>query len=159
MWTKELRKSFDLGELHTDIPAPNETTRLTATLKGIDELRHTAVHRVPVSGARLVEFIKSAKAAAKMLGDERGVQKIDAIMAMVDSCFGEAVGGNVRINSALDKELVLLEVEKKKLERRELQIRQAAEEGAKKVEQELERSMIQGLEALKLHVHVSGGEF
>lgn len=156
-WTKELRKSFDFGELPTAILSSDAAAGLTATLKELDDLRHTAVHRVPINGARLVEFIKNSIAAVRMLGDEESVGEITAIMAMVNKCFDESIKSKIEVDLALDVELEQLEVERKKLEQMEGQIRQRAAKRAKDAEEEMERSMVRGLEALKLDIHVGGG--
>lgn len=126
------------------------------TLKELDDLRHTAVHRVPITGARLVELIKSSVAAVKMLGDKKSLEEITAIMTMVDKCFEGVTESKIELNSILDEELEELEIEKKKLEQKERQIRRRAAEGAKEAEEDMERNMAV---ALKLDIHVVGGGF
>lgn len=112
---------------------------------------------MPINGARLVEFIKNSIAAVRMLGDEDSAGKITAIMAMVNRCFDETVRSKMEVSLALGVELEQLEMERKKLEQREGHIRQTAAKGAKDAEEEMERSMVRGLEALKLGIHVGGG--
>lgn len=153
-WTKEFRKSFELGEIPISTLA-HDPKHLATTLKEFDDLRHTAVHRVPISGAKLVEFINTTRDAVKML-DERSVGRVETIMEIVDSCLDESRKSKMKLNSTLQLELVQIEIERKKLEERELQIRQVAVEEAKKVDAELERRMVKGLDALKLDLHVVG---
>lgn len=156
-WTKELKRSFDLGELPAGIIPADAAAGLAATLKELDDLRHTAVHRVPINGARLVEFIKSSIAAVRMLGDEESADEITAIMAIVSRCFDESMKSKIEVDLELNVDLEQLEVEKKKLEQREGQIRQRAAKKVKDAGEEMERSMVRGLEALKLDIHVGGG--
>lgn len=113
---------------------------------------------MPITGEKLVEFINTTKTAVKILGDERSVGGIEAIMTVVNSCFDESRRSKVKLNSTLELELVQLEIEKKRLEQRELQIHQAAMDEAQKADAELERSMVKGLDALNLHIHVVWNE-
>lgn len=77
-------------------------------------------------------------------------------MRVVDSSFDESRRSKIKLNSALDLQLLQLEIERKKLDQRELQVRQEAENEAKVVDEHLERTMVDGLNALNLQVHAVG---
>ncbi|KAH0608680.1 uncharacterized protein H6S33_001814 [Morchella sextelata] len=74
-WTKELIRAFeaDPGPATKDLHSP---TKFPKVLRDLAELRHTTVHRLAVSGEKLLGLLENAFNAVKMFKDNKAINAI-----------------------------------------------------------------------------------
>ncbi|PWW74441.1 hypothetical protein C7212DRAFT_358820 [Tuber magnatum] len=126
VWIRGLSKEFssnpvfDMGEDEFDM-----------ILKKGGEIRHTAVHRVSVSGQEIQRLIEDARAMAEILDDEEvegRLQEIDEIKAVVDNNIQVLLDKRAAKEEKLRLELEKLERWKRDIELREVRAIKGAEE-------------------------------
>jgi len=98
-------------------------------LKKLDEIRHKAVHREPITTEKLIQLLDSARAGAAALNDGGVGQLVDVLRRLVDTNLApmdekrdRAVRSLEERKRKIKSRLEDLEVEKRLLEREALQL-------------------------------------
>ncbi|KAF8541701.1 hypothetical protein BDD12DRAFT_908434 [Trichophaea hybrida] len=127
------------AELHTytrEIPAFRNNPSL---LKSITEIRHVAVHRIPVTEAKIYELLDAAEVGAGVLGDTAAALKMKELRGVVETWFDKRKGGEEE--EVRDRErLEFLEKRKRELEEEMGRLKKKLERRGKEV-----RKVVRGL--------------
>jgi hypothetical protein len=121
-WTRGLTREFysnpvfDMGEEEFEL-----------ILKKGGEIRHAAVHRVPVSAEKIQRLIEDARAMAEVLDERERMGEIDQIKVVVDKHVASLLERRRAKDEKLRLELEELERLKRDIELRETRAAEAAE--------------------------------
>lgn len=125
-WTRGLIAEFR----ESPIKAVREADHFPLAMKGIDEVRHSAVHRVPVSGRDIQRLIEKTKAVLHILDATRRIcDQIDEMDEIIERNIQTVLDKRREKEEKLRLELEKLEEWKRILELREVRaIKQAENE-------------------------------
>jgi len=137
MWTKELSKTFEQKPSSIQLDRIGGVTELPQLLKSLDELRHSAVHRIPVQADKLILFISASLHAAEILGDEDKQKAIKAILCAVHTALDKQKMEKQKIEDALSDQLQSIEIQKEKLAKQAKEAKKQAEELTNLLDDEL----------------------
>ncbi|CAZ82613.1 unnamed protein product [Tuber melanosporum] len=137
MWTKELSKTFEQKSPTIRLDKIGGTAQLPLLLKSLDDLRHSAVHRIPVSPDKLILFIHASLQVAEILGDEEKQTAIKAILCAVNTALNKRKVEKQKIEDALSDQLQSIELQKKKLDKEAKEAKKQAEELTSLLDDEL----------------------
>ena len=128
MWTKELSKTFEQKPSSINLEKIGGIAGLPQLLKTLDELRHSAVHRIPVQADKLILFIRASLQAAEILVDEEKQTAIKAILCAVHTALDKQKAEKQKIQDALSDQLQNIELQRGKLDRQAKEAKKQAEE-------------------------------
>ncbi|RPA89547.1 hypothetical protein L873DRAFT_1822609 [Choiromyces venosus 120613-1] len=137
MWTKELSKTFEQKPSSIRIDKIGGKAQLPVLLKSLDDLRHSAVHRIPVQADKLVLFIHAALQVAEILGDEEKQSAINAILNAVHTAVDKQRVEKEKIECALTDQLQKIELQKKQLDQEAQDAKKQAEKLTAQLDDEL----------------------
>lgn len=144
-WTRGLIAEF------RESPARvvREPDHFPSTLKGIDEIRHSAVHRVPVSGRDIQRLIEKTKAVLHVLDSTRQMRdQIDEIDGIIEGNIQTVLDKRRKKEEKLRLELEKLEEWKRILELREVRAVKQAELEEENIQRSFRDDVGQALGAL-----------
>ncbi|CUS14501.1 unnamed protein product [Tuber aestivum] len=137
MWTKELSKTFEQSPSTVHLEQIGGTAQLPLLLKSLGDLRHSAVHRIPVPADKLLLFIRASLQMAEILGDEEKQLAVKSILCAVQSALDKQKAEKQKIEDSLSKQLQSIELQKKKLDMEAHQAKKQAEELANLLDDEM----------------------
>lgn len=144
-WTRGLVAEF------RDSPTRvvREADRFPLALKGIDEIRHSAVHRVPVSGKDIQRLIEKTKVVLHILDATRRMRdQIDEIDGIIERSIHTVLDKRRKKEEKLRLELEKLEQWKRILELREVRAIKQAEYEEENIQRSFRDEVVQALGAL-----------
>lgn len=144
-WTRGLSGEF--RENPTRVV--RESEHFPLALKGIDEIRHSAVHRVPVSGRDIQRLIEKARVFLHMLdASKRMRDHVDEIHEIIERNILIVLDKRRKKEEKLRQELEKLEEWKRILELREVRAIRQAEHEEESIQRLFRDEVGQALEAL-----------
>lgn len=144
-WTRGLIAEF------RDSPtkAVREADNFPAALKGIDEIRHSTVHRIPMSGRDIQRLIQKTKVVLHMLDSTRRMRdQIDGIDGIIERNIQTVLDKRRQKEEKLKLELEKLEEWKRILELREVRAIKQAEYEEEHIQKSFRDEVGQALRAL-----------
>ncbi|PWW79950.1 hypothetical protein C7212DRAFT_349889 [Tuber magnatum] len=137
MWTKELSKTFEQSPSTVKLDKIGGTAQLPLLLKSLGDLRHSAVHRIPVPAEKLILFIRASLQMAEILEDEEKQTAIMAIMCAVNIALNKQKAEKKKIEDALSEQLRSIELQREKLDEEAREAKKQAAELANLLDDEL----------------------
>lgn len=142
-WARNIAFEFRKDPINTK--GARDVEVFISTLKSTDEIRHAAVHRIPVSGKDIQRLIENSKTVVGMLGDKRRKREVDSIREIMDKNIRIVLELQKEKEDKLKAELEKLEEWKRILELREMRAIRQADQQEEKIERsfrdEVERAL------------------
>lgn len=142
-WARNIAFEFRKDPINTE--GARDVEVFISTLKSTDEIRHAAVHRIPVSGKDIQRLIENSKTVVGMLGDKRRKREVDRIYGVMDKNIRILLELRKEKEEKLKAELEKLEEWKRILEHREMRAIRQADQQEEKIERsfrdEVERAL------------------
>jgi len=98
----------------------NGSPNALAVLSALPQLRHAAVHRIPISPAKMEEFFALAEHSATFLGDNSADSKISRMRTLFNRDYMGPKDGREAMINMMDGRLKHLELVKREIRKEEL---------------------------------------
>lgn len=125
-----------------------EAEHLPLAMKATDEIRHSAVHRVHVSGRDIQRLIENSRVVVYMIGDTKRIREIDEINAVIERNIQTVLDQRRKKEEKLRIELEKLEEWKRILELREMRAIKQAEREEERIQRSFHEEVGRALESL-----------
>lgn len=119
-WLRELQACATLSSSSSTTSTTSTPTSTAAKMarafKGLEELRHTAVHRIPVSGRKLLDLLQRAAAAAVVLEDAPAAAAIRRLRCLIQARLQERVEAAEKVRERAQAAVDRLEERKREID-------------------------------------------
>lgn len=141
--------AIELRQDPTNIKEARDLEGFISTLKNTDEIRHAAVHRIPVTGKDIQRLIENSRAVMDVLGDKRRRREIDSIGGVLERNIKTFLDLRREKEEKLRAELEKLEEWKRIIEIREMRAIRQADHEDERIEKYFRDEIEQALDLLE----------